>query len=305
VTLLVALLRAAGVPATIWLAHPPRAAELDGQLPDLEGFDEPFLSAAGLQIDPRFRHGAAGFLAPALRGGRAFALRRGPVQLGRVDERNPDDRRMDFDVRLAADGSGEVTVRERLVGWPAVEWREALEKLAADRVNAEFEQRTLGFHFPGASLISLGFEKRDEDDAPFLVTYRFRAPQLARRVGRDLVLSAPFAAQLGRRYVGVATRTTPMLLDYSPPTRVHARIALPEHTAAAVPAPVRAEVPFGLFEQSIVPAGGGAGAGAVELDARFSMSEARLPAASYGELVDFAQRVDRAEARALEIRPSR
>jgi tetratricopeptide (TPR) repeat protein len=299
-TLLVALLRAAGVPAEIWLAHPPRAAELDGELPDLEGYDEPLLVAAGLQIDPRFRHGAAGVLAPSLRGGRAFALAPGPVRIGRVGVANPDDRRMDFDVRLAADGSGEVSVRERLVGWPAIEWREALEKLAADRINPEFEQRTLGFHFPGASLISLGFQNRDDDDAPFVVSYRFRAPQLARRVGRDLVLAAPFAAQLGKRYVGVHARTTPMLIDYAPPTQVHARIALPERTVATLPPPVRAEVPFGRFEQSVQ-----SGAGAVELDARFAMSEARLPASEYRALVDFAQRVDRAESRALEIRPAR
>jgi hypothetical protein len=63
---------------------------------------------------------------------------------------------------------------------------------------------------------------------------------------------------------------------------------------------VHAEVPFGLFEQSVA-----SGVGAVELDARFVMSDTRLPAASYRELVDFAQRVDRAEAKALEIRPAK
>jgi hypothetical protein len=299
-TLLSALLRAAGVRTELWLAHPPRAAELDGELPDLEGYDEPYLVAAGMQLDPRFRHGAAGFLAPGLRGGRAFALGVGPVRLGKVGDANPDDRRMDFDVKLGADGSAEVSVRERLVGWPAIEWREALEKLAADRINAEFEQRTLGFHFPGASLVGLGFENRDDDAAPFIVAYKFRAPQLARRVGKDLVVSAPFAAQLGKRYVGMGSRTTPMLIDYTPPTQVHARIALPERTVAALPAPVRAAAPFGTFEQSVA-----GDASSVQLDARFTMSEARLSPAQYGELVEFAQRVDRAEARALEIRPAK
>jgi hypothetical protein len=35
------------------------------------------------------------------------------------------------------------------------------------------------------------------------------------------------------------------------------------------------------------------------------MSDARLPAADYRALVDFAQRVDRAEAKAIEIRPAK
>ena len=300
ITLEAALLRAAGVPSQIWLAHPPRGAELDGTLPDLEGYDEPLLRAAGLTLDPRYRHAATGFISPTLRGARAFAVAAGPLTDSRVPGANPDDRRMDFDVKLAADGSGDVTVRERLRGWPALEWREALEKLAADRVQPEFEQHTLGFHFPGASLVALSWEGKDDDAGPFIVSYRFRAPQLARRVGRGLVMQAPFPAQLGKRYIGVAARKTPLLIDYAPPTQVHARIALPERTVATLPPPVRAATAWASFEQAA-----SSGAGAVELDARFAMSDARLPPADYRAIVEFAQRVDRAEAKALEIRPSR
>src|SRR5205823_290599 len=115
-----------------------------------------------------------------------------------------------------------------------------------------------------------------------------------------LVLPAPFPAQLGKRYIGVAARKTPLLVDYAPPTHVHARIAVPERMVASLPPPVRAEAPFGLFEQAA-----SSGAGAVELDARFAMSDARLQPGDYRSIVDFAQRVDRAEAKALEIRPGK
>jgi len=289
------------VSSRIWLAHPPRDAELDGALPDLEGFDEPLLAAGGLWIDPRYRHAATGFVSPPLRGARAFAVAPGKLQAARVPTQSSDDRQMQFDMRMAADGSAEVSVKETLRGWPALEWREALEKLAADRVEPEFEQHTLGFHFPGASLVSLSWTGKDDDAAPFVVAYKFRAPQLARKVGRGLVLPAPFPAQLGKRYIGVAARKTPLYVDYSPPTHVHARIALPEHMTASLPPPVRAEAPFGLFEQSA----SSAGAGVVELDARFAMSDARLAPASYRSIVEFAQRVDRAEAKALEVRPAK
>jgi cellulose synthase operon protein C len=253
-------------------------------------------------IDPRYRHAPAGFVSPPLRGGRAFALAPGRLQSARVPTANGDDRQMDFDMRLAADGSAEVSVREELRGWPALEWREALEKLAPDRVQPEFEQHTLGFHFPGASLESLSWQGKDDDAGPFVVAYKFRAPQLARKVGRGLVLPAPFPAQLGKRYIGVAARKTPLYVDYSPPTHVHARIAVPDRMVASLPAPVRAEAPFGLFEQA-ASSGGGAPQATVELDARFRMSDARLAAGDYLRIVEFAQRVDRAEAKALEIRP--
>ncbi|MDB4968208.1 MAG: hypothetical protein JWN44_3897, partial [Myxococcales bacterium] len=42
-----------------------------------------------------------------------------------------------------------------------------------------------------------------------------------------------------------------------------------------------------------------------ELDAKFRMSEARLPPAANRSSGDFAQRVDRAAAQALEIRPAK
>ena len=301
ITLEAALDAAAGVPSRLWLAHPPKDAELDGELPDLEGFDEPLLAVAGLWIDPRYRHAPTGFVSPPLRGGRAFALAPGALTMARVPTENPDDRQMDFDMQLHADGSAEVSVHERLRGWPALEWREALEKLAADRVGAEFEQHTLGFHFPGASLVALSWEGKDDDAGTFRVAYKFRAPQLARRVGRGLVLPAPFPAQLGKRYIGVAARTTPMAVDYAPPTHVHARITVPDGMVAVLPPPVRAEAPFGLFEQT-ASAGGPS---TLELDARFRMSDARLPARDYHSIVEFAQRVDRAEAKALELRPAK
>ena len=139
---------------------------------------------------------------------------------------------------------------------------------------------------------------------PFRVVYKFRAPQLARRIGRGLVLPAPFPAQLGKRYIGLAARTTPLLVDYAAPTHVHARIAVPEGMVAALPPPVRAEAPFGLFEQTATAGTSGAGA-TLELDARFRMSDARLPPGDYRRIVEFAQRVDRAEAKALEIRPGK
>jgi hypothetical protein len=306
ITLEAALLAAAGVSSRIWLAHPERDAQLDGPLPDLEGFDEPLLAAGGLWIDPRYRHAATGFVSPPLRGARAFALAPGPLRAARVPTQSSDDRQMQFDMRLAADGSAEVSVKETLRGWPALEWREALEKLAADRVEPEFEQHTLGFHFPGASLMSLSWQGKDDDASAFVVAYKFRAPQLARKVGRGLVLPAPFPAQLGKRYIGVAARKTPLYVDYSPPTHVHARIALPEHMVASLPPPVRTESSFGLFEQAAAIGAIGTGAHAtVELDARFSMSDARLSAGDYGSIVEFAQRVDRAEAKALEIRPGK
>ena len=91
ITLEAALLDgAAGVPSRIWLAHPPRDAQLDGQLPDLEGFDEPLLAAGGVWIDPRYRHAPTGFVSPPLRGGARLRAGAGQARVGaRADGQAP------------------------------------------------------------------------------------------------------------------------------------------------------------------------------------------------------------------------
>jgi tetratricopeptide (TPR) repeat protein len=299
VTLEAALLRAAGVPSEIWLARPAPAAQLDGPLPDLEAFDQPVLAVRAepmMIIDPRYRHSPTGFVAPVLRGVKALPLSPGAAKLAMVDGGNRDDRKMRMQARLGADGSAEVLVREELRGWPAVEWREALEKLPPDRVRPEFEQRTLGFYFPGSTLSDLKWRGQDDDDAPFTVEYKFRSPQLARRVGQHLVFPAPYPAMLGRRYVGVASRRTPLSLEYASPTALDAEIAVPDGLAVELPPAVKADG-FGLFEQEAARTPSG-----FELKAKFVMPRGRVAPDHYRDFVDFAVRVDRAEARAAELR---
>lgn len=296
VTLLKALLGAVGLPSEIWLARPQSAAVLDGALPDLEAYDQPvlFVPALGRVVDPRYRHSPTGFVTPLLRGGRALRLAPGATH-GTIAPEAADDRRMEITAELDPDGGAEVSIKETLRGWPAVEWREALEKLPPDRVRPEFEQRTLGFYFPGASLIDLKWSGASDDEAPFVVEYRFRSPQLARKIGGQLVLPAPFPAMLGRRYVGVAARKTPLVLEYASPTQILARVSVPRGARLELPPPQKAEE-FGLFEQSAESEEGG-----FVLRARFAMPRQRVDADKYRAFVDFATRVDRAEARAATL----
>jgi tetratricopeptide (TPR) repeat protein len=299
VTLLMALYRAAGVEAELWLGRRAQTPLLDGPLPDLEAYDTPliWIPSEKLVVSPRNRHSPAGFIAPDLRGQPALPLVSGPWKPARIPAPATDDRKMELDAVLALDGSAEVTVRERLYGWPALQWRDALDKLTADRVRPEFEQRTLGFYFPGSTLIDLKWSGADDDDQTFTVEYKFHAAQLARRIGRTLVLPAPYPATLGQRYIGVAARRTPLYLDYASPTIVEARVHVPAGVEVDLPPEARADG-FGRFEQRAERTKDG-----LRLTARFEMPQQRVPPERYRELTDFAVRVDHAEERAAEIRP--
>jgi hypothetical protein len=234
-------------------------------------------------------------VAPALRDAPALRLADGPVRFGAIRAAAPDERDMDLDITLAVDGSAEVAVRERMRGWPAVEWREALDQVAPDRLRPAFEQRTLAEYFPGATLKELKWSGENDDGGPFVVEYRFRSLQLARRVGKKLVFPAPFPANLGRRYANVAARKTPLSLEYVPPTELRAHVKVPAGVTVELPPAARADG-FGVFEQRTRSTANG-----FNLEALFFMPQARVPPERYREFVEFALRVDRSEARAAEL----
>jgi tetratricopeptide (TPR) repeat protein len=296
VTLLKAMLGALGIASDVALVRPPGAAQLDGDLADLEGFDQALLMTMGESVDPRYRHSATGFVAPMLRGGSWFALAGGPEKRGHVGDKSNDDRHMSFRIELAADGSAEVTVREELRGWPAVQWRDSLDKLAADRVRPEFEQHTLGIYFPGSTLRDIKWSGENDDAGLFTVEYRFHAPRLARKIGERLVLPAPYPATLGRRYIGVAHRTTPLEIEYASPTTLTAEVKTPRGFDAILPQPVQLETPYGRFSQSTKRTADG-----FRLEAFFAQPQRRVSPGEYPGLVDFSVAVDRAEARAAEL----
>jgi hypothetical protein len=223
--LLMALLRAAGIPCEMWLVRPQNSAHLDGPLPDFSAYNEILIAVAPgrgpggqplLFLDPSLRHLPSGYVRPMLRGARALRLPEPPAapplpeatfaevalpseggapaawrQLASAGHplaaaaALKDSRRLDMDMTLSPDGAGEVVVRETLTGGPALEWREQVENMSQDKLRQELEQRALGFYFPGASLLSLKYGPMDRDDEVLVVEYRFRAPHLLRRRGES------------------------------------------------------------------------------------------------------------------------
>jgi tetratricopeptide (TPR) repeat protein len=304
VSLLRALLQAAGIHSSVWLVRPQTSAVLEGALPDLEGYDEAVLAvdtgeAGGgrqpMLLDPRYRHMPTALVSPLLRGQRALVLEAGERARFALVPAGRDVRRIALSAELEASGDGKVEVREHLEGWPAVEYREALDQIAPDRLRPEFEQRLVGFFFPGATLEDLEVSKHEDDGRGLEVRYRFHAPALARAEGRRLVLGAPFPAMLGRAYVQVARRTTPLEVLYAPPTEVTAHIRLPAGAQATAVAAVE-EGGFGEFVQKVT-----AGAGEVALESRFVMQPMRIAPERYAEFTRFAEGVDAAESRIAEI----
>jgi tetratricopeptide (TPR) repeat protein len=292
-TLLAALAEAAGLPARILLGRSARSARIEGEL---EGFDQALVEAGGIVVDPRYRHGQPGELPAALRGELALVLEPGVAEPVRLPEATTDARQMKVTIALRADGGGKVRVEERLRGWPALEWRESLERLPVDRVRPQFEQRTLGYFFPGAALEDLTWEAADRDDQPFVVRYSMDAPSIARRHGDALVLPAPFAAQLLRRYATGHARSTPVYVDEVSPTDLDLTVELPAGARVEVGPALHRDEKVGRFEQRTWLEGG-----ALHMRSRFFLPTQRVAVDAWPAFLAWVAAVDRAEAAVAQI----
>ena len=307
------MLQALGIETDTWLARALVAPQLEGGvLPDLESFDEAVLARKALDgswtvVDPRFRHAPMGYVAPLLRGAKALPLRRGlpgaalsletvpdrpvPAFDGAPPWRGSDGRNVHLSAVVRPDGSADVTVDEQLTGWPALEWREALERLDEDRLRIEFEERTLGVEFPGAVLGTLEYGARDQDREPFRIHFTFTVPQLGRREGATLSIPSPLPSMLGRRLVQLSQRSTPLQLPVLFPAHVEATLTFTEGARPSCAPEVIARG-VGAFSQRCQVEGR-----SLRLQRDLVLPPERVAPGAYEGFRRFVEQVDGAEAR--------
>jgi tetratricopeptide (TPR) repeat protein len=236
VALIVALGRVLGLDPQIVLARPLLVAAADAPLvaQELDDFSDVLVRFAGAGAEPprfvdaRWRRAPFGYLPPALDGAAVFAV--GSERLDRARNAVADSRKVVLSLAVAADGQGEASVTETLVGWPSIEWSEVLDSAGKDRskLRQDFEQRWLSQHFPGAVLKDLQLEPIDAGRQGTTLRYSFTSPQIASRQDDELKLAPSFfRSSPGRRYATEQRRRTTLLVGFDVPLDLEADIRLP------------------------------------------------------------------------------
>jgi hypothetical protein len=182
-------------------------------------------------------------------------------------------------------------------GFEAAQLAESFEALSGERRRQALEA-AVGRYFNGAELTSLSVEHPEEVGAPFSVRYAFTAPAFARVEKGSLVLGPlTLPAELGRQYVQLSTRTTPLYLPQTEASQTRVTLTMPPGYRLVDPqAELKVESPFGRMVRREKQEGR-----TLTLEETLRVERARVSVKKYEDFAHFAGEVDLLQSRDLTL----
>jgi hypothetical protein len=183
---------------------------------------------------------------------------------------------------------------ETYLGYDAAQIAEALEAISPDQRNQAL-QSSLSRYFGGADLSKLEVESAREVGATVVVKYAFTARHFARMDGESrMVLGAlTFPALLGRRFLVVSARKTPLFLEGSEASHTVTTLTLPPGWSLTGLVPdYPLDNPYGHFDRKEKQVGQ-----TVTVEEEHHLVQARVPVKDYETFGTFAGEVDLVQGR--------
>jgi tetratricopeptide (TPR) repeat protein len=164
----------------------------------------------------------------------------------------PPPKKVELELELKEDGTLTGRGLETYSGFEGANLADAFEALSAD-TRQQSLQNAVARYFSGADLTMVKLEHEKEVGAPFILRYEFKVPRFARLEGDKRMVLGPlaFPAQLGRRYVQLSSRDSPMLLENSEVSDTVVHVTLPEGWKLSDPQPeLKVNSAFGSFRRT-------------------------------------------------------
>jgi len=203
-------------------------------------------------------------------------------------------REVKLDLALSEDGTLSGNVLEIYSGFEAAQLAETLEGVSNEQRDQALQQ-ALSRYFGGAELSDLRLDVKRAVGAPLSLRYHFVAPRFARvDEGRMTLGPLTYPAQVGRRYVTLGTRRSPLFIDSTETNVSHVTLRLPPGWHIDDPLKGgKLESPFGLFTRDE------AETDAFRVEERYRLDMARIPVGQYEAFAGFAGQVDLLQTRDL------
>jgi len=200
-------------------------------------------------------------------------------------------------LELALQENGELKGKgeETYSGSEAAQLADALEALSSDQRDQAL-QSALSRYFGGADLSKLDVKMEREVGAPVVVKYEFVARRFARPEGNTLVAaSLTYPLQVGRRYLAVPARVTPLFIDSTEASTTRATLKLPAGWSLKGPlGEVKLNGPSGSYVRRETQANG-----ELKIEEEFRLGQSRVSTKQYDAFVQFAGEVDLVQQRDL------
>jgi len=203
-----------------------------------------------------------------------------------------------LELSLGEDGVLTGKGTETYDGFDAAQLAEGLESLPPDQRNQALQQ-ALSRYFGGADMSGIEVEAPRAVGATVKVTYTFTANRFGRLEGVNHMIlnSLTYPALLGRRYLMLSTRRTPLFLGATESTHTTTTLTLPKGWSLSGPvAKTDLAGPVGTFTRSETQKDS-----VVTIDETLTVPQARIAPDKYDAFGQFAGEVDLVQGRDLLV----
>ncbi len=201
-----------------------------------------------------------------------------------------DSQDIEIKLDLLEDGTARGTVKEKLTGLLAAQWRSFIRQTPAVERERRFQEMHISQEIRNARLVSLRFEGVDKPEGPLILEYNLEAPGFVRNVGSGQSFTIPFPITLVKQTGGLPARATPLVLASHIDKKVRATIMLPGNREWDVSYTGKEDVKTKWGSASRWSEAGGK---TIEIGYKAKLSVDRIRAGDYAEFLEFAQDLDR------------
>jgi len=301
-TVIVTMLREAGIPSTIVLVRTGMRGRIEPDPASLAPFDHAiaYVPSLDLYLDGTAEHTGVGELPAMDRGAVALQINEGHARLVNLPEPPPEASvsHRKIEVTLAPDGSGQFALDLAVSGAYAPDWRQRYLAEATRRERAQHDLAgELGTLELAAGKPGLDVNDLDDEDQPVKLHARGRTLGFARRDGDALAVPAGPTHHLVPEYASLSHRNLDVDLHALTTREDEWTIHLPPGTHVTRPAtPGQLDTPFGRFSITFEES-----PGKVVVKASLAFKKARITPAEYPAWRVFCEAVDRAFGQTMAV----
>ncbi|MCB9602578.1 MAG: DUF3857 domain-containing protein [Sandaracinus sp.] len=299
-SVLYTMFREAGIDAHVILVRTRRNGRIDDLPASLAVFDHAiaYVPELDLYIDGTAEHSGLTELPDMDQGVTVLHVWPEGAELRRTPVLPPDRNRRErnLEVRLAADGSANVTSREVITGSQAPSYRSTYQAEGTRRDRLERELRGV---FAGLRLESQRFEHLDDLEHAVHLQWQGEVPQLAPRDGEGLRVDPSVIGDLTRSLARATQRRLPLEIGTTSSYLETRVVHLPAGARArTVPEGGVAESPFGLVRLTVE-----SDARKVELRTELELRRDRIAPDEYGAFRRWLEEADQILRQRLVVEP--